>query len=79
VSPLAGATFLRDSTLRPEFQTLPLRARGARGPVEWRVAGALIGTSSDGNAVRWPLATGQHRVEARDSAGRTAVVTIHVR
>ena len=79
VSPLAGATFLRDPTLRSEFQTLPLRARGARGPIEWRVDGALIGTSSAGDPVRWPLVTGQHRVEARDSAGRTAVVTIQVR
>jgi penicillin-binding protein 1C len=79
VSPLAGATFLRDPTLRAEFQTLALRARGARGSVEWRVDGAVVGTSGDGAGVRWPLTAGEHRVEARDATGRTAVVTIQVR
>ena len=79
VSPLAGATFLRDPTLRPEFQTLSLRARGARGPVEWRVAGTVIGRSDDGADVRWPIVSGTHRVEARDAAGRSTTVTITVK
>jgi len=79
VSPLAGATFLRDPTLRPEFQTLALRARGTNGRVDWRVDGASIGASASGAAVRWQLAAGAHHIEATDEHGRVASTKIVVR
>ena len=78
-SPLAGATFLRDPTLRAEFQSLTLRTRGGSGPVEWRVNGELVGTAADGDVVRWPIVSGQHQLEARDARGRQAQIRIVVR
>lgn len=72
-SPLSGETFLIDPTLRAEFQSLPLRAIGASGAVEWAVDGAPIA------ADRWPLARGEHRITAKDATGRTAGVTVTVR
>jgi penicillin-binding protein 1C len=78
-SPLAGATFLRDPTLRPEFQTLALRARGAAGRLEWRVNGDLVGAAGTGEAVRWPIVPGVHRIEARDARGQIARTTVTVR
>ncbi|HEX5071115.1 MAG TPA: penicillin-binding protein 1C [Vicinamibacterales bacterium] len=79
VSPLAGATFLRDPTLRAEFQTLPLRARGGTGIIDWRVDGTAVGASPTSGTVRWPLAAGEHRIEATDDQGRTATTTIVVK
>lgn len=79
VSPLAGATFLRDPTLRPEFQTLTLRARGSDGRIDWRMDGTAIGSAGPEGMVRWPLAAGEHEIEARDEAGRTARAKIVVR
>ena len=79
VSPLAGATFLRDPTLRPEFQTLSLRSRGSSGRIEWRVDDTVFGTATGDQPVRWPLAPGEHAIEARDSTGRLARVTVTVR
>ena len=79
-NPPAGSTYLIDPTLRPEFQTLALRATVARpGEVEWRVNGQSIGTSSSESAMHWPLEVGVHRIAVRDSAGRTAETTVIVR
>ena len=66
-SPPPGATYLIDPTLRRDFQTLTLRAVGADGGVEWRVDGALVGSSTSSGAVAWPLARGTHVVTARDA------------
>jgi penicillin-binding protein 1C len=79
VSPPDGAAYLLDPTLRSQFQTLPLRATGEPGPIEWHVDGARIGSSPTGAALRWPLAPGAHVVAARDVRGRTAEVRIRVR
>jgi penicillin-binding protein 1C len=79
VSPLAGATFLRDPTLRPEFQTLSLRSRGSQGRIEWRVDDAVLASAAGDESVRWPLAPGAHAIEARDGAGHVARVTVTVR
>jgi penicillin-binding protein 1C len=79
-SPVAGATYLRDPTLRPEFQALPLRASGAEGEVEWRINGSVVGrTSSASDTVRWPLAPGEHQIVARDASGRSVTTTVIVR
>jgi len=80
LNPPAGAVYLVDPTLRPEFQTLPLRATTpASGPVRWSVDGRSAGTSRAGGPVMWPLARGRHVVAARDVSGRTAEVTILVK
>jgi penicillin-binding protein 1C len=73
-SPLAGATFLIDPTLRPEFQSLRFAAAGgAPGPLIWSVDGAAI------DGARWPLARGTHRVQVRDARGDTAEARITVK
>ncbi len=80
VSPPDGATYLIDPTLRREFQTLPLRATSADGgPVEWRVSGHVVGATAAEAGLEWPLAPGTHRIEARDTRGRTSEATIVVR
>jgi membrane carboxypeptidase/penicillin-binding protein PbpC len=80
VAPLAGALYLLDPTLRPEFQALPLRARGgAPGRLEWFVDGEPVGLAARDEAFRWPLARGSHDIEVRDEAGVTATSRIVVR
>jgi penicillin-binding protein 1C len=79
-SPLAGATYLIDPTLRREFQTLPLKAAGAApGRVVWSVDGRPVNSRDSDLAIEWPLAAGRHRIAARDSRGRTAEIEITVR
>jgi len=79
VNPPSGATYLIDPTLRPDFQTLPLRVV-AHTPttIEWSVNGTKLGTTSSESAFDWPLRTGRHRIAARDEAGRVveAIVTV---
>ena len=70
VTPIAGAVYLIDPTLRPQFQTLPLRAQGGRGSLEWFVNGASIGTAGRDDALRWPLTRGAHQISSRTPAGR---------
>ena len=80
VAPLAGAVFLIDPTLRPEFQALPLRAAGASpGSVEWFVNGAPIGSAAADAALRWPMTRGTHEITVRDAAGRTADTRVVIR
>ena len=78
-SPTTGATYLVDPTLKPEFQSLPLRARGAIGRVEWSVNGTPVGISLGDTALAWPLARGTHTISARDANGRTAAARIIVK
>jgi penicillin-binding protein 1C len=80
VNPPSGATYLIDPTLRREFQTLPLRVVAATpGPIEWQVAGRVVGTSSSEAAFMWPLTPGAHRITARDERGRVAESSVVVR
>jgi penicillin-binding protein 1C len=80
VEPLAGAVYLFDPTLRPQFQALTLRARGASpGTLDWFVDGARIGSTGPDESARWPLARGSHVVSVRDADGRSADVRIVVR
>jgi penicillin-binding protein 1C len=78
VSPPDGATYLIDPTLREEFQTLPLRAVGNTGALEWTVNGRRLGLGS-GQQVAWPLERGTHVIQARDGRGRTAEASILVK
>jgi penicillin-binding protein 1C len=79
VAPLAGAVYLLDPTLRSEFQTLPLRARGASGRLEWFVNGTPVGTIGRDDTMRWPLRAGTHAITVRDEQGRSAQTEIVVR
>jgi len=73
VNPPAGTTYLRDPTLRAEFQTLPLRAvADTRARVlTWSVNGRVVGTSPPDGRVDWPLALGTHTIAVSDDKGRT--------
>jgi hypothetical protein len=76
-SPPTGATYMIDPTLRPEFQTVPLRAAASGGGVEWTVDGRPV-VSGSGEA-SWPLRRGLHVVRARDASGRAAESRITVK
>jgi penicillin-binding protein 1C len=79
-NPPSGATFMIDPTLRREFQAIPLRVTAGRpGPIEWRVNGSPVGSSSSEARLMWPLAPGSHTITARDAQGRTAESRIVVR
>ncbi len=77
--PLAGALYLSDPTLRAEFQTLALRARGADGALRWSVDGQVVGTAEEHETVRWSLVRGVHVITVADVRGRSASAEITVR
>jgi penicillin-binding protein 1C len=76
--PPDGATYLIDPTLRKEFQTIPLRAVGDTGQLEWTVDGRRLAQAS-GQPISWPLERGTHVVRARDVRGRVAEAAILVK
>jgi penicillin-binding protein 1C len=78
-SPPTGATYLIDPTLRPDFQTLPLRAQGAVGRVEWRLNNRPLGTTLGDTPLAWTLTRGSHTITARDANGQTAQSRIVIR
>jgi penicillin-binding protein 1C len=79
-NPPTGATYLIDPTLRPEFQTLPLRVVSALPTrVEWSINGSPAGISSSESALEWKLRPGQHHIVARDSRGHVAESVVTVR
>jgi membrane carboxypeptidase/penicillin-binding protein PbpC len=61
VEPSADATYVIDQTRPLDSQQLPLVASGASGNVSFTVDGSMSGPL-------WPLAAGQHRACAVDSA-----------
>ncbi len=81
VNPPPGAVYLRDPTLRDEFQTLSLRAlaEGGSGRLSWQVDGRPLGTSAADAALDWPLAPGAHTIAVVDGRGRRDEATIRVR
>ena len=78
-APLAGAVYLIDPTLRSEFQTLPLRAQGGRGSLEWFVDGRSIGTVGRDDTLRWPLTPGTHAITVKDANGQRAETKVVVK
>ncbi len=72
VNPPADAVYLKDPTLRAEFQTLPLRAEadGAARRLTWRIDGAVVGDIRPHAPLDWPLARGRHTVSVSDEKGR---------
>ena len=81
LSPPPGASYLRDPTLRAEFQTLPLRATAgaASGRLTWTVDGRVVGESNADRAIDWPLTIGEHVIRVRDERGLTDESPITVR
>jgi len=79
-SPVGGAIYLIDPTLRREFQALPLRAGGTSNSesVRWTVDGRTIGTRSGKSELDWPLMAGEHEIVA-ESGGRKATVKVVVK
>ena len=65
VAPLAGAVYLFDPTLRAEFQTLPLRAQGATGQLEWFINQTSIGRTRGDETMRWPISRGNTKSPSR--------------
>jgi penicillin-binding protein 1C len=79
-NPPTGATYLIDPTLRPEFQTLPLRVVSASPTrVEWSINGNAVGVISSESPLEWKLAPGKHHIVARDSRGNVAESVVTVR
>jgi penicillin-binding protein 1C len=79
-NPPTGATYLIDPTLRPEFQTLPLRVVSASPTrVEWSINGNAVGVRSSESALEWKLEPGRHHIVARDSKGNVAESLVTVR
>jgi penicillin-binding protein 1C len=80
-NPPAGAVYLIDPTLRSQYQALPLRAAADAhaGTIEWTVDGSRFGSSQADEPLQWPLASGSHRISARDEIGRVAEVSILVK
>ena len=70
LNPPPGAIYLYDPTLRPEFQTLPLRAEvQGGGDLLWVVDGKEVGRSASDRALPWPMSRGHHTVAVRDARG----------
>jgi penicillin-binding protein 1C len=78
-NPPPGAIYLIDPTLRRAYQTLPLRATGASGPLTWIVDGRALGSTGSDASLHWPLVAGKHTIEVRDARGRRAKTTVVVR
>ena len=62
-----------------EFQTLPLRAVGTAGQVEWSINGRRVGHASADGSLTWPLERGKHLVRATDARGQVAEAAILVK
>lgn len=79
VSPPSGATYLIDPTLRPDYQSLPLKAQGAVGRIEWSLNGQSLGATLGDTPMAWPMVRGTHTISARDANGRLAQSQIVVK
>jgi penicillin-binding protein 1C len=76
VFPADGDVFKIDPVLRPEFQSIRLRARVPAGSgvetVEWWINGRLAGARGRPYSLRWPLSPGSYiiRAVAKTGSGR---------
>lgn len=63
--PLDGTVFARDASLPSDQQALALEAIAPTGAtVLWRVDGRALGATTHTHRIFWPLAAGEHRIEA---------------
>lgn len=67
LSPADGDVFLLSPELPRQFQRIELRcaAAGVGGEVAWLVDGVEVERTASPHTVRWPLAPGVHRIQAR--------------
>jgi len=79
ISPPSGATYLIDPTLRADYQSLPLKAQGAVGRIEWSLNGQSLGATLGETPISWPMVRGTHTISARDANGRQAQSQIVVK
>jgi penicillin-binding protein 1C len=81
VSPPKEAIYVRDPTLREEFQTLALKATGADrdGLLTWEVDGKALGSVAPGAGLDWILVPGTHSLEVTDAQGHRARRLVVVR
>jgi penicillin-binding protein 1C len=81
-NPGADATYWIDPTLRPEYQTLALRATrtgGGPGEIVWSIGDETAGTVHSDDALDWPLRRGTHHIIVRDATGNEDSVRITVK
>jgi penicillin-binding protein 1C len=81
-NPGAGATYWIDPTLRPEFQTLALRATilgSGPGEIVWSIGDETAGTVHSDDPLDWALRRGTHQITVRDAAGNEDSVRITVK
>jgi membrane carboxypeptidase/penicillin-binding protein PbpC len=80
-NPPSGAIYLRDPTLRTEFQALALRAVATGGArrLRWQVDGRTVGVVGSDRPLDWPLAAGPHTVRVEDERGHSDETTILVK
>lgn len=78
-NPPDGAIYLIDPTLRTEYQSLDLRARGRAGVITWKIDGRPFAQVPRDQTVLWPLIRGAHTIEASDSDGGSAIAGIRVK
>lgn len=81
VNPPAGAVYLKDPTLRGEYQTLPLRAivAGPSRRLTWQVDGKAVGISPPEGSLHWPISVGEHEIAVADEEGHSDEATIRIK
>jgi penicillin-binding protein 1C len=81
VAPPKEAVYVRDPTLRDEFQTVALRATAedGAGPLTWEVDGRALGSVAPGASLDWVLVPGTHAFAVADALGHRATRLIVVK
>ena len=80
-SPSEGLRLLRDPTIPSSLNTIALRAEvsPAIPQVLWIVDGRPFQLAQYPYSVRWPLALGEHTIQARAPFGKDATPPVHIR
>ena len=78
-SPLPSAVFLFDPTLKAPYQGVYLESMNGKGEVSWSIDGKPFRKAKSGAKTFWPFTRGEHRIEARDSDGKSDSVKVFVR
>lgn len=80
INPPAGAVYMIDPTLRPEFQTIALQAAvSGAARIRWRVNDKVVSEGKPGETHDWSLRPGRHTITVEDSRGRKAETSIVVK
>jgi penicillin-binding protein 1C len=76
-SPLPNSVFLFDPTLKPPYQGVYLETRNGGGEIGWTIDGKPLRKSKI--KMFWPFTRGEHKIEAKDSEGRTDSVKVVIK